>query len=254
MLTVIADPQKFSVDGNAITFGQQTVSIITNHRVIDDSTVALHAVSTPSKAIFTLGGSTYTAIAGQVVTLESHILSVGGTPATLEDQTVSAASSGIVIGGSTATYEAVAIPSEAILTLGHSITITLKSSGPLIVGSLTLSAGESVATIGNEIVRIGSGEVVVSDSTTTYTATITPSLWDYTSTTSAPPIGDAINGGLQGPWGPRTSSSSPVNTSTISVAAYTGSVGRMAIAHSLIYVTVVSFTMSTLWWFVSSGL
>jgi len=125
-----------------------------------------------------------------------------------------------MVGSSTAVFEAVVTPSKVVLTLGSSTTVTARGGSPITVGSFTLSVGGDAATIGEEVLSMNFGEVVISNTASTYT----------TSFTSAPGIGDAINSGLQGASNPGTTGRGIFDASPTSIEAVTETASQASVS------------------------
>ncbi|KAI9697326.1 MAG: hypothetical protein M1820_007832 [Bogoriella megaspora] len=168
-------------------------------------------------APFTIAGSAFTALEtsilghgeGAVIPLASSTitLSPGGSAATLDGQVISMASSGLVVGGSTeaftpttlpktlVTFEISGTPFTAFETSipGHADAVEF--SGP--DGEVTLWPGAPAVTVDGEVVSAASSGLVVDGSTETY-STVVP---------SGPNAGDASGPGGSGGSSPPSASS-----------------------------------------------
>ncbi|KAL9087855.1 MAG: hypothetical protein Q9165_006417 [Trypethelium subeluteriae] len=157
--------------GVPATVGGQIVSLGSQGLVVGTSTAAYSSPgegTTPEAAAVTLGGSTYTASSGSPLVIGSNTLSVGGPAATVSGQVVSLGSQGVVVGSSTIGYSAASAAGKgAVVTIGGNI-YSASSGAPLVIGSITLSAGGPAATVDGQKISLGSQGVVIGTSIEPY--------------------------------------------------------------------------------------
>ena len=119
--------------------------------------------------MFTVNGQVFTAVPGSnsgIAVVDGTTLSVGGQAATVQGATISAAANGIVVDGSTIEYGyAGSTPGPAVLTFGSNVA-TASAIGPDVfaIGTVTLTAGGSDATISGHAVSAASTGVVIDGS------------------------------------------------------------------------------------------
>lgn len=188
------DGNPLPTDGSPMTVDGQTVSAVDGGIVIGTQTIDLAGAQTADlqAAVFTANGQAFTAVPGssnELAVVDGTTLSVGGQAVTAHGATLSAASNGIVVDGSTIGYEAAANPSAspAVLTFGPSNVATASAigSGVFVIGSATLTAGGSDATIsGHTVSAAVSGVVVDGSSSRSTDASETRSGQEATQTTS----------------------------------------------------------------------
>ena len=164
-----------SVDG-------QSVSAVDGGVIIGTQTVDLasHHTADSRAAVFTANGQAFTAVSGSdsgVAIIGGTTLSVGGQAVTVQGATISAVSNGVVVDGSTIGYEnASPTASPAVLTLGSNIaTASAIGSDVFAIGTVTLTAGGSDATISGYIVSAATTGIVVDGSSSSKEASKTQS-------------------------------------------------------------------------------
>ena len=125
---------------------------------------------TASGAVVCIGSGPASTLAlsnGNLV-VGSQTLSNGGSAATVNGQTISVGSSGIIVDGNTYAVSVLTSPtiSGAVVTLGGStFTASATGSNEFVIGSQTISEGGPAATVNGQVVSVGSGDIIVGDST-----------------------------------------------------------------------------------------
>ncbi|KAI9693873.1 MAG: hypothetical protein M1822_003144 [Bathelium mastoideum] len=160
-----------SIDGPAVTVSGDTISVGPGAIVMNGQTVPFTAVppSALPEAGVTIGGQPYTAQSGSPITIDGSTISNDGPAATISGQTISLGSKGVQVNGQETpfTTPSPANP-EAVLTLaGH--TYTVESGRPLVMGSATLTAGGSAATMFGQTVSMASNGVLVNGQNVAFT-------------------------------------------------------------------------------------
>lgn len=188
----VIDGTTLPADGTPTTINGQTVSAVSGGIAIGTQTISLDSnrpagTGSSQEAVAVIDGQRYTAAPGNndgVVVFDGTTLTVGGSATTAHGVTLSAASNGIVIGGSTMSYSDVPEPQRlAVLTLGSSVaTASQVSSDIFAIGTVTLTAGGSDATISGHTVSAASTGIVVDSSSTAPGASGTQDAQDPQST------------------------------------------------------------------------
>ncbi|KAI9686823.1 MAG: hypothetical protein M1820_010543 [Bogoriella megaspora] len=167
--SVVLGSLTLSAGGPAATISGHVVSIAPSGVVLDGSLSAYSGTpaSIETGAIFTLDNRLYSVSSGQDLTIGSATIGPGAPAQTISEHLVSLDNSGVVVDGNTVPYSPlIAATSAPTFTLDGAVYTAPRPGQPLVVGSATLTAGGSVATLSNgEIVSVGSGGVVVGSST-----------------------------------------------------------------------------------------
>jgi hypothetical protein len=178
----VIDGTPLPTDGSPMTVDGKSVNAVGGAVVIGTQTIDLasHHTADSQAAVFTANGQAFTAVHGSnswVAVIDGTTLSVGGQAVTVQGAIVSAASNGVVVDGSTIEYEdASSIANPAVLTLGSNIaTASAIGSDVFVIGTVTLTAGGSDATISGHTVSAASTGVVVDGSLSSTEASTTQS-------------------------------------------------------------------------------
>jgi len=176
------DGTPLPTDGSPITIDGKSVGAVDGAVVIGTQTVDLAGDQTANSqaAVFTANGQAFTAVPGSssgAAVVDGTTLSVGGQAVTAHGATISAASNGVVADGSTIGYEdAGSTASPAVLTFGSNVvTASAVGSDVFAIGTVTLTAGGSDATISGHTVSAASSGIVVDGSSSSTDARETQS-------------------------------------------------------------------------------
>ena len=164
-------------DGSpAATIDGQQVSVGPDGIQVGDSDIPFTAHASEPSAVFSIGGHTYTAGPGQPVVIDGTTVSPGGSLVTIDGQPVSLGSNGVVVGTSTIPFtRGVPASPEAVFSLGNQLVTAVDSSGHVVIGGTTLSAGGPALILSSETISVApSGIGIVIDGSTEAFTTPTP--------------------------------------------------------------------------------
>ncbi|KAL9096321.1 MAG: hypothetical protein Q9165_001318 [Trypethelium subeluteriae] len=160
-----------ATNGPDVTVSGDTISVGSSGVVINGQTMPFTAAppSTNPQAVVTIGGQPYTAQSASPLAIDGSTISINGPAATISGQTISLGSEGVQVNGQETPFST-PLPTnpEAVLTLeGH--TYTAQSGQPLVMGSATLTAGGSAATMFGQTVSMASNGVLVNGQNVAFT-------------------------------------------------------------------------------------
>ena len=167
--TIIGDSHiSLGIGGNIVVDGS-AVSIPTpaSNRIVEIfESAAYDQPGGEGAAVFTLGGNTYTAHAGQPLSIGSTTIFPNGPGSTIDGQRISINNAGVQVGNALFSFSTSAIAS---FTIGsHAYTAT--SGQPLIVGTATITSGGPAATISGHIISLAPSSVLVDGKTIAYSS------------------------------------------------------------------------------------
>lgn len=167
----VIDGTPLPTDGSPVTIDEQSVNAMDGAVVIGTQTIHLTGDQTADSqaAVITANGQAFTAMPGSdsgVAIVDGKTISIGGQAVTVQGATISAVSNGVVLDGSTIGYEdASSTANPAVLTFGSNVvTASEIGSEVFVIGTVTLTAGGSDATISGHTVSAATTGIVVDGS------------------------------------------------------------------------------------------